>query len=101
MTTTEYLLILLNEEGLEVGQRVTKALRFGLKEIQPEQSLTNRERLIEELIDFMAIVELLEPELKINWNEVNKKVVIKKNKVRKYLEYSKQLGTISDSVTPY
>lgn len=59
MTRTEHLLILLMEECAEVQQRASKALRFGLGEVQEGQPLDNRERLSVELADVMAIVQML------------------------------------------
>lgn len=35
MTKTEYLLVVLSEECSEIQQAVTKALRFGLSDIHP------------------------------------------------------------------
>ena len=45
LTRQEYLLICLGEECDEVGQRVTKALRFGLSEVQHGQPLNNGDRI--------------------------------------------------------
>lgn len=60
MTEQEYLLTILAEECAEVSQRVCKALRFGLAEVQPGQGLTNRERIEEELHDLCSVARLLE-----------------------------------------
>lgn len=59
MNTEQYLLACLAEECGEVIQRIGKALRFGMDEIQPEQTLTNRERLQEELNDVLYIMGIL------------------------------------------
>lgn len=45
MKRHEHLLSILAEECCEVGQRVSKALRFGLDEVQPGQDLSNAERI--------------------------------------------------------
>lgn len=62
MTRQELLLTQLAEECAEVAQRVSKALRFGLEEIQPGQSLNNAERIVEELIDLQAVWRMLQNE---------------------------------------
>jgi len=54
MTLDEHLLICLAEECSEVVQRITKALRFGLDEVQPGQEFTNSQRIGQELIDVAA-----------------------------------------------
>jgi hypothetical protein len=59
MDEIQYLLNCLSEECAEVQQRVSKALRFGLKEIQPGQPLDNIQRIEEELIDVAAIISML------------------------------------------
>ena len=55
MNTIEHLLTCLAEECDEVGQRVMKALRFGLDEIQPGQDFTNAERIVLELHDLASM----------------------------------------------
>ena len=52
------ILVILIEEAAEVQQRATKALRFGLPEIQPEQDLTNRTRLSEEIGDMLCTMDM-------------------------------------------
>jgi len=50
------LLTILAEECCEVGQRVSKALRFGVDEVQPGQPWCNGERIALELGDIEAVV---------------------------------------------
>lgn len=59
MTETEYLLTCLAEECAEVAQRVSKALRFSLSEIQTGQNLTNAERIMAEYADLRAVYSML------------------------------------------
>lgn len=54
MTLDEHLLVCLAEECSEVVQRITKALGFGLDEVQPGQEFTNSQRIGQELIDVAA-----------------------------------------------
>ena len=51
------LLEILIEECAEVQQRATKMLRFGVKEIQPGQELTNAQRLSAEVGDLQVVIE--------------------------------------------
>jgi hypothetical protein len=60
MTLTDYLLVLIMEEANEVAHRASKALRFGLNEIQPGQTETNGQRMVHEMIDLAAVSRLLE-----------------------------------------
>ena len=53
------LLEILIEECAEVQQRATKMLRFGVKEIQPGQNLTNAQRLAREYGDLIEVGERL------------------------------------------
>ncbi len=62
MTRQEHLLVILMEECAEVAQRASKALRFGLTEIQPGQALTNAQRIEYELGDLYTIHEMLKDE---------------------------------------
>ena len=59
MKLKEMLLDALMEECAEVIVRASKALRFGLDEIQPGQALTNRERLEAELNDLAGVLAML------------------------------------------
>ena len=56
MTREEHLLIVAVEECAEVAQQLTKVLRFGLDEIEPGQTLTNRERIYAEYCDLRAVL---------------------------------------------
>ncbi len=91
MTRNELLLAQLSEECNEVAQRVIKALRFGLSEIQPGQPLTNAQRINDELNDLMTVHRMLcdagclERVGKQAW-EIHTQV--KEAKVEKYLAFS-------------
>lgn len=62
MNRQEHLLECLSEECNEVGQRVSKALRFGLNEVEPGRVLRNRDRIEEELRDLIAVAMILHSE---------------------------------------
>lgn len=89
MTEREHLLTILAEECAEVAQRASKALRFGETEIQPGQFLTNRERITVEAIDLLAVLSML------GLGKYDEQAVKKKQaKVRKYLDYADECGTL-------
>jgi NTP pyrophosphatase (non-canonical NTP hydrolase) len=87
MTEQELLLTCLAEECMEVAQRVTKALRFGLEEVQPGQPHNNAERITGELNDLFAVAMMLEGKGLPRFGRVEA-LDAKKAKVRKYLDYS-------------
>ncbi len=62
LNRTEYLLVKLAEECGEVAQRATKALTFGVHEIQKDQPHTNSERIMQEMVDLAAVVGMLQDE---------------------------------------
>lgn len=95
MNETQYLLICLSEECAEVSQRVSKALRFGLHEVQPPtpslpqgHTMSNLERLEQEFNDLLAVGEALG--LRISPKEIK----AKKEKIAKYMDYSREQGTL-------
>ena len=96
MTKTEYLLTCLSEECAEISQRCTKALRFGLNEVQKDQDLDNLERLNYELNDLIGVIEILnENGIVININN-RESIKLKKEKIIKYMEYSKEIGILTE-----
>lgn len=91
MTRQEHLLIRAMEECAEVAQRISKALVFGLDEVQPGQPLTNRDRVVAEYTDLVAVMEMAGfPLAVVNGRRVDEKIA----KVEKYLRYSEQCGTL-------
>lgn len=94
MTETEHLLTCLMEECAEVAQRASKALRFGLSEIQPEQSLTNAQRLVAEINDLVAVVDMLHERELIVDTLSRECVEEKKQKILRFMEYARECGTL-------
>lgn len=97
MTRTELLLTQLSEECNEVGQRASKAIRFGLDEIQKGQNLTNAERIIYEFIDLITVIEKLANEnLLPNMQDVKFENYshAKHIKIEKWLKYSEDCGVL-------
>jgi hypothetical protein len=92
LTEEQYLLICLMEECDEVSQRVSKALRFGLDEVQPGQSLMNSERIGVELTDLVTVVDALSK------RGVLRKPLpcgFKRAKIRHYMDYARGRGTLA------
>ena len=97
MNRREHLLTILAEECAEVAQMVSKSLRFGLQEVRAGQSLTNEQRLRHEILDLMAVHEMLIQEgtfSTISSDAVSKAIQTKKERVEKYLLHSKACGTL-------
>jgi NTP pyrophosphatase (non-canonical NTP hydrolase) len=99
MNQTEHLLTCLMEECAEVAQRASKALRFGVTETQPGQSSTNAQRIEYELCDLIAVAEMLRDagviDLRPDYDCKAKE--LKKEKVRKFMKYAQECGTLAGS----
>ncbi len=52
-------LLLLQEECAEVIHIANKSLRFGLEDFHPHTGVKNREALVQEIGDVMALVDIL------------------------------------------
>ena len=57
---TQYLICKLQEEAAEVIQAVSKINRFGETNRHPDRTTNNKQELIGELEDFLAILAVLE-----------------------------------------
>lgn len=57
---TQYLICKLQEEAAEVIQAVSKINRFGEANKHPDRTTTNKQELVGELEDFLAILAVLE-----------------------------------------
>lgn len=97
MTRTEHLLWILAEESAEVAQRASKAARFTLTEVQPDQDLdlTNAERIKYELNDLWAVVEMLQSVKALPHVVYDPDLIqAKQERVEKFLLYSLERGTL-------
>lgn len=101
MTRQQHLLLIAMEECDEVSQRISKGLRFGLDEVQPQQSFTNAERVVREWADLVAVFEMLRDAgtLGFEGSDFDELIDRKKAKIETFLEYSKQCGTLSREVS--
>lgn len=88
MTRDELLLVQVMEECDELSQRVSKALRFGLEQVQPGQELNNRDRIYQEYYDLRAVLGMAGIDA---WDTSSRAEVAeydKVQKVEKYLAFS-------------
>lgn len=84
------ILDILIEECAEVIQRATKMLRFGVEEVQPQQHLTNKDRLSFELGDLKAIVnEAIEARL-ADRATIENSAVAKRRKLERYMQTTEE-----------
>lgn len=95
MNANEHLLQCLSEECSEVAHRVSKALRFGLGDIQSGQELNNAQRIRQELNDLQAVIELLDDSGVISKTPCTDAITAKKLKVAKYMEHARSNGAIT------
>jgi hypothetical protein len=94
MNKTEYLLVCLSEECAELQKEISKALRFGLDDFNPHDSkkIPNSERIQKEIIDVETLVIILIEKTGIfRWGFPRERQD-KKDKVKRYMEYSREKG---------
>lgn len=100
MTENEHLLLCLAEECDEVGQRVMKALRFGLAEIQAGQPLSNAERIVEEMRDLISVAEILRHKGVLADAYPNLETIrAKEAKIAKFMEIGRRHGALAPKST--
>jgi len=94
MKREEHLLVILAEECSEVAKETAKALRFGLDDKEPGQEKTNREKIAAEFNDLFAVMNMCLDEGILTDSDilVIDEMEAKKQKVEKYLKYSKSVG---------
>lgn len=94
MNKTEHLLTCLIEECAEIQHAASKALRFGLsdnyKDSTPAQNISC------ECCDLVAVIELLEEEGIIQKSSTIHAIERKKARVKYYMEYAQQCGTLDE-----
>lgn len=92
MDRAEHLLSIVAEEAVEVAQRATKALRFGVDDVQSGQEYTNWQRIEHEFHDLIAALEMAHGR---PLNIYRERIDAKKAKVERYLAYSAKCGTLT------
>jgi hypothetical protein len=90
MTRDEHLMVIAMEECDEVSQRFSKALRFGMTQVQPGQDETNRERILGEFAHLCAALHMLGLPFVPDQKAFSDKQV----KVEAFLHYSRHCGRL-------
>lgn len=104
MTRTQHLLVILMKDATKVAQRVSKALLFGVEEVQPGQTLTNGERVTMGFIDLLAAFEMAAEDGAVPFVhqpafQENVAIIAKREKVEVFLKFSSARGLV-DGETP-
>lgn len=103
MTRHDQLMVIAMEECAELAQRLSKALRFGLQQIQqdandkPEENpdrLTNEQRIYREYWDLRAVLGMCEIDAWSSTAESRSYERSKAERVERYLERSAHLGRV-------
>lgn len=94
----EYLLDCLVEECCEIGQRVEKAKRFTLADVQPGQDLSNATRIRLEVLDLLTVCSMLRERgvelFNLASNADMRHMREKEARVLKFMELSRSLGAL-------
>lgn len=99
MNLKQLLLIKLMEECAEVQHACAKALRFGTKDSEICDSGTNLDRLKEEILDLLAVLEMLDEHKVLEYPAFDfrdTKLADRVARINKYMQYSKELGILVD-----
>lgn len=97
MTHQQHLLMKIAEEAAEVAQRALKAAFFGVHEIQKDRADDNNTRLMRELADLEAVVDMAEGAATLHrptdqvWAQWKAEKVAK---VLDFLAYAQYLGQV-------
>lgn len=91
MKYPEYLFVKLGEEASEVIKEAAKCLIFDPDNFAPGTNLRNQEKLVDEIHDFLAQVEMLHENGLINFIYDRSKVDHKKRKV---VHYATRMGIL-------
>jgi len=100
MDRIEHILSCVAEEGTEVSQRACKALRFGLREVQPGQELPldNWQRMVAEFHDLYGALIMLAEDSGRDRSELAPTATIvaaKRARIEKYMELAIQSGSLT------
>lgn len=93
LSREQHLFACLMEESAEVSQQIGKIFRFGLNDKHPELDENNKQRLVAEIRDLQAILEMLITDGSLP-SEVMTYSYKKQKKTELYIEYAKQKGTV-------
>lgn len=101
MTREEHLLIRAMEECNEVAQRISKALVFGLEQVEPDternpHALTNRDRIYEEYYQLRAVLGMAGIDAWDSSPRARIAEAAKVEKVERFLIWSQECGTLAE-----
>ena len=104
MTRNEHLLTIIMEECAEVIHRASKALRFGLTDVDINTGKTAAQSIIDEMNDLVGVYQMFTEENvtlfgaygeeRIEWLSA---MMDKRKRVEHYLKYSAQCGTLTEN----
>lgn len=106
MNRHEHLMTIAMEECAEVAQRISKANRFGMEQIQEDaddapqenpERLTNRERIMREFYDLRAVLRMLGLDAWDTSEHARRCEALKLIKVERYLQRSMRCGTLQEA----
>ncbi len=101
MNLKNYILIQLMEECAEVQHACAKALRFGLSDSPNILTPTNKEHLADELLDLLAIIQVVKTQkiaiLPESKEETEQIINYKLDKIEKWMKYSVEKGILNDN----
>lgn len=102
MNEVEHLLVCLMEGCAEIQERASKALRFGLDEIEHGQDANNEQRIVGEIWDLVGVIEELQDHKALRGlasSDAGHHIGGKRQKLRKFMAYARECGTLSDPVS--
>lgn len=92
---TQHLLVCLMEECAEVQKECAKALRFGLDDKHPKYEGSNKERMEQEVIDLMGVLEMLFARKIIMLpDDFQARIKDKQRRIQKYMDYARERGVL-------
>ncbi|TLP41073.1 MazG nucleotide pyrophosphohydrolase domain-containing protein [Arcobacter arenosus] len=94
MNREQHYLLKLSEECSEVAKECSKAILFGLDDFEPNQTLSNQEKIENELADLLSVMNELVNMGKLDKSKIFQasKRIKKAIKVDKYFQISCELG---------
>lgn len=96
LTEQQYLLICLGEECNEVGQAISKWLRFGMEDVNflHPDGKNNNQRLVAEINDFFGTLEKLVSVVSLSGICDREAIDAKIQKLDEMMEYSRKVGIL-------
>ena len=93
-TEIDHLLYCAGEEGGEIQQAAGKAGRFGLFDTNPKTNQTNWFEFQNEVLDMVAIYEMICDRIDRRPNFDRERIEAKKHRVLIYMDYARERGQL-------